>query len=66
MAGPRVVAASDALCAALQIINHLQDCGKDYRAIDRVYVPGDMLAAAGRDGRGAGRTAGQPGAARLS
>jgi squalene synthase HpnC len=31
--------ANDALCAALQIINHLQDCGKDYRAIDRVYVP---------------------------
>ena len=23
--------ASDALCAALQIINHLQDCGEDYR-----------------------------------
>lgn len=40
-------AASDALCAALQIINHLQDCGKDYRAIDRVYLPTDMLAAHG-------------------
>lgn len=39
--------ASDALCAALQVINHLQDCGKDYRAIDRVYIPLDMLAAAG-------------------
>jgi len=38
---------SDALCAALQIVNHLQDCGKDYRAIDRVYVPGDMMDAAG-------------------
>jgi hydroxysqualene synthase len=24
--------ANDALCAALQNINHLQDCGKDYRA----------------------------------
>lgn len=35
---------SDALCAALQIINHLQDCAKDYRAIDRVYIPADMLA----------------------
>ncbi|WP_375395761.1 squalene synthase HpnC [uncultured Sphingomonas sp.] len=35
--------ASDALCAALQIINHLQDCGKDYRAIDRVYLPADAL-----------------------
>ena len=36
--------ANDALCAALQIINHLQDCGEDYRTIDRVYVPQDMLA----------------------
>ena len=38
---------SDALCAALQVINHLQDCGKDYRAIDRVYVPAGRLEAAG-------------------
>ncbi|MGH6830150.1 MAG: squalene/phytoene synthase family protein, partial [Methylocella sp.] len=30
--------ASDALCTALQIINHLQDCGADYRNLDRVYV----------------------------
>ena len=30
---------SDAICAALQIINHLQDCGKDYRGLDRVYIP---------------------------
>lgn len=36
--------ANDALCAALQIINHLQDCGKDFREIDRVYLPQDMLA----------------------
>ncbi len=35
--------ANDALCAALQIINHIQDCGKDFREIDRVYVPLDML-----------------------
>jgi squalene synthase HpnC len=35
--------ASDALCAALQVINHLQDCGKDYRQLDRVYVPMDVL-----------------------
>jgi squalene synthase HpnC len=38
--------ANDALCAALQIINHLQDCGKDYRAIDRVYIPQDLMKAA--------------------
>jgi squalene synthase HpnC len=41
--------ASDALCAALQVINHLQDCAKDYRALDRVYLPLDSLAAAGAD-----------------
>lgn len=40
---------SDALCAALQIINHLQDCGKDYRALNRVYIPLDALAASGAD-----------------
>ena len=39
--------ANDALCAALQIINHLQDCGKDYRALGRVYLPEDALATAG-------------------
>lgn len=38
--------ASDALCAALQIINHLQDCGKDYKALNRVYIPLDLLSAA--------------------
>src|SRR5207253_11299858 len=36
--------ANDALCAALQIINHLQDCGKDYRNLNRVYIPVDALA----------------------
>jgi squalene synthase HpnC len=40
-------AANDALCTALQIINHLQDCGKDYTALDRVYVPLDAMAASG-------------------
>jgi hydroxysqualene synthase len=40
-------AASDALCAGLQINNHLQDCGKDYTNLNRVYLPRDALAAAG-------------------
>jgi hydroxysqualene synthase len=39
--------ASDALCAALQVINHLQDCAKDYLALDRVYIPLDTLSASG-------------------
>lgn len=41
--------ANDALCAALQVINHLQDCKKDYQALNRVYVPQDALAAAGAE-----------------
>jgi hydroxysqualene synthase len=44
---PSTWAASDALCAGLQINNHLQDCGKDYRDLNRVYLPRDALAAAG-------------------
>lgn len=38
---------SDALCAALQVLNHVQDCGKDYRALDRLYLPLDWLDAEG-------------------
>jgi squalene synthase HpnC len=52
--------ASDALCAALQVINHLQDCGKDYRDLDRVYVPQDSLADAGIDVRALGETSASP------
>ena len=40
-------ASSDVLCAVLQIINHLQDCGKDYRNLNRVYLPQDSLRAHG-------------------
>jgi squalene synthase HpnC len=39
--------ANDALCAALQVINHLQDCREDYRKLDRVYLPLDALDRAG-------------------
>lgn len=35
--------ANDALCTVLQITNHLQDCGDDYRELDRVYIPLDMM-----------------------
>ena len=38
---------SDDLCDALQVINHLQDCADDYKALDRVYLPGDWMAEAG-------------------
>ena len=39
--------ASDALCSALQVLNHLQDCADDYRQLDRVYLPLDLMDAAG-------------------
>ena len=39
--------ASDALCAALQILNHLQDCAGDLRSLDRCYIPQEFLADAG-------------------
>ena len=39
--------ANDALCAALQVINHMQDCRADYQRLDRVYVPLDAMARAG-------------------
>ncbi len=39
--------ANDALCSALQVINHIQDCADDYAELDRVYIPLDMLAARG-------------------
>lgn len=38
---------SDALCNALQVINHLQDCKDDYLSLDRVYLPMDWMAEAG-------------------
>ena len=41
--------ASDALCAVLQVLNHLQDGAKDLAALDRCYLPQDWLAAAGTD-----------------
>lgn len=38
---------SDALCNALQVLNHLQDCQADYRALNRVYLPQDWMRAEG-------------------
>ena len=40
-------AAGDALCAALQVLNHLQDCRQDFIQLNRVYVPQDLLEQAG-------------------
>jgi len=38
---------SDALCSALQVLNHLQDCAEDYRRLNRVYLPEPWLIAEG-------------------
>ena len=34
---------NDALCSALQVLNHLQDCVADRRDLDRVYLPTEVL-----------------------
>lgn len=45
--GAAVYPYSDGLCTALQILNHLQDCGKDLASMNRCYLPGAWLAEAG-------------------
>ena len=52
--------ANDALCAALQVINHLQDCAKDYRELNRVYIPEPLLAGAGIDVEALGQDKANP------
>ena len=39
----KILHASDTLCTALQIINHIQDCKDDFRNLDRVYIPENFL-----------------------
>ena len=45
--GPAARGPSAALCAALQVLNHLQDMGEDRRRLGRRYLPGDWMAAEG-------------------
>jgi squalene synthase HpnC len=52
--------ASDALCSALQIINHMQDCAADYRNLDRLYIPLDMMAKEATDVTALGATRASP------
>ena len=44
---PEAIAAADALCTALQILNHLQDLVPDRRDIGRVYLPESWMDLAG-------------------
>ena len=57
---PSTWPASDAICAGLQINNHLQDCGKDFRELNRVYIPLDAFAAAGAAPEELGAAKGSP------
>jgi squalene synthase HpnC len=52
--------ASDSICAALQVINHLQDCADDYRNLDRIYVPHNALEAFGLGDEALGETTASP------
>ncbi|MBA1154918.1 squalene/phytoene synthase family protein [Microvirga mediterraneensis] len=40
---------ADALCTALQILNHLQDCGQDRDRMGRIYIPIRWMLAAGSE-----------------
>jgi squalene synthase HpnC len=56
---------ADALCNALQVLNHLQDCAEDYREMDRVYIPEPWLAAEGLDAEALSAAASAPGLRRV-
>ena len=56
---------TDALCNALQILNHLQDCQEDYRSLDRVYIPTDFLRDEGCDVSDLDRESSNPGMRRV-
>ena len=56
---------SDALCNALQVINHLQDCAKDYAELNRVYLPEDWMRGAGATVEDLTKSAATPGLRRV-
>ena len=56
---------SDALCNALQVLNHLQDCKKDYLELDRVYLPEPWLKAEGGGVEDLGRESATPAVRRV-
>ena len=58
-------APSDALCTSLQVLNHLQDCARDLGALDRCYLPQDLLARHGASVEDLRRTAETPGLRRV-
>lgn len=63
--GPEACEPGDALCAALQVLNHLQDIGDDRRDLDRVYLPQDWMTEAGIDETALDAPAASPGLRRV-
>ncbi|MEM7488365.1 MAG: squalene/phytoene synthase family protein [Pseudomonadota bacterium] len=51
---------SDALCAALQVLNHLQDLKADWVALERRYLPADWMVACGATDADLARDAATP------
>ncbi len=49
--GPDGERPADALCTALQILNHLQDLARDRDGLDRVYLPVPWMERAGGEAR---------------
>src|SRR3954470_573185 len=49
--GPEADAPADALCTALQILNHLQDIVPDRESLDRIYLPSPWMDEAGGEAR---------------
>ncbi len=45
--GMNAAPASDALCTALQVLNHIQDCRSDWVDLGRCYLPTDWFGEAG-------------------
>ena len=39
----KIYSASDFLCTSLQIINHIQDCKKDFINLNRIYIPKSLF-----------------------
>lgn len=56
---------SDALCTALQVINHLQDVSTDLKRLDRCYLPQDFLSQEGAEVRDAALSHSKPGLRRV-
>ncbi|MEM6944298.1 MAG: squalene synthase HpnC [Pseudomonadota bacterium] len=62
---PATAPAGDALCDALQVLNHLQDIAEDKARLDRVYLPQDWLSEEGVEESGLVAAKASPGLRRV-